>query len=144
MLTLEPSKEGELFVAVMAPKGHHLKVEAKRFVEMGADMGTSKRLFVFPKPGDREVIESSFNDRKEGEVIGKVSSFPMVLEVACCVGNGSLKNVVDKAIFHLDPEYFLLMWSVLCRLIHDKERYRQLKAKVETYSGFDPFASGVS
>jgi hypothetical protein len=144
MLSLEPSKEGGLFVVVMAPKGHHLKVEAKPFVEMVSCMGESKRLFVFPKQGDREVIESSFNDRKEGEVIGKISSFPMVLEVACCVGNGSIKNVVDKARFYLEPEYLLCLWMVLNKIILDVERYQQLKAKAETFTGFDPFTAGVS
>lgn len=77
-------------------------------------------------------------------MIGKISSFPMVLEVACCVGNESIKNVVDKARFYLDPVYLLCLWMVLNRTILDAERYRQLKAKAETFTGFDPFTAGVS
>jgi len=144
MISLEPSKEGGLFVIVMDPKGHHLKVEAKRFVEMVNDNGESKRLFAFPKQGDREVIESSFNDRKEGEVIGRISTSPMVLEVACCVGNGSTRNVVDKALFYLDPEYLLCLWMVLNRISADEQRYQKLKAKAEAFTDFDPFAASVS
>ncbi len=144
MISLEPSKEGGLFVTVVDPKGHHLKVEAKQFVEMINGWGESKRLFVIPKPGGREVFESIFNDRKEGEVIGKISTEPMMLEVACCVGNGSILNVVDKSRFYIDPEYLLCLWMILNRIATDEQLYRQLKAKAETFTDFDPFTPGVS
>ena len=144
MISLERRKEGGLFVTVVDPKGHHLKVEAKRFVEMINDKGESKRLFAFPKPGEREVIESSFNDRKEGDVIGKISSDPAILEVACCVGKGSILNVVDKARFYVDPEYLIGLWLVLDRMASDERRYLELKTKAETFTDFDPFTTGVS
>lgn len=144
MISFEPSQEGRTFVTVMDPKGHHLKIEAQCLVEMIDHWGESKRLFVFPKPGGREVFESSFNDRKEGEVIGKITTETMMLEVACCVGNGSILNVVDKARFYLDPEYLLCLWMVLTRTSSDEQRYRKLKAKAETFTDFDPFTPGVS
>lgn len=144
MISLESGKEGGLFVTFVDPDGHHLKVEAKRVVEMVRGSGETKRLFVFPKQGDRTVIESSFNDRKEGEVYGKITMNPMVLEVACCTGTGGVRNVVDKAIFYLDPEYLLCLWSVLKRIDADEQRYRQLKAQAEMHTEFDPFFIGIS
>lgn len=144
MISLEPSKEGGRFVTVVDPKGHHLKVEAGRFIEMINGNGESRRLFVFPKHGGREAIESSFNDRKEGEVIGKISMAPTKLEVACCVGNGLQRNVVDQARFYLDPKYLLALSVVLERTASDERRYRELKAKAEMFTDYDPFAPGVS
>lgn len=144
MISLAADEQGALFVTLVDPKGHHLKVEASRFVEMIDSHDQPRRLQVFPPRGHRQPVPFAFNDNSEGEIVGKFMPEQMKLDVVCCQAQGQYSNVLDRAWFYVDAEYLLCLWVVLCRLEQDKSKYTQLKSMAEATIAFDPFAAGAS
>lgn len=143
MISLSGDEKNALFVTVVDPKGHHLKVEAPRFVEMVDSHDQPRRLHVFPPRESRQPVSFAFNANSKGEIIGKFLPEQMKIDVVCCQGQGPY-NVYDRAFFYLDPEYLMCLWVVLCRLEQDRNRFTQLKSFAEARVEFNPFAVGAS
>ena len=55
MISLTADEQGTLYVTLVDPKGHHLTVEASRFVEMIGSHDQPRRLHVFPPRGHRDL-----------------------------------------------------------------------------------------
>jgi len=144
MISLAADEQGALYVTLVDPKGHHLKVEASRFVEMVDSHDQPRRLHVFPPRGYRQPVPFAFNDNTEGEIVGKFMPETMKFDVVCCQVQGQYSNVHDRALFYVDAEYLLCLWVVLCRLEQDKTKYTQMKSMAEATIAFDPFAAGAS
>ncbi len=144
MISLTADEQGSLYVTLVDPKGHHLKVEASRFVEMIDSHDQPRRLHVFPPRGSRQQVPFAFNDNSEGEIVGKFMQEKVKFDIVCCQTQGQYGNVNDRAWFYVDVEYLLCLWVVLCRLEQDKGRYTQMKSMAEATIAFDPFAAGAS
>lgn len=144
MISLAADEQGALFVTLVDPKGHHLKVEASRFVEMVDSHDQPRRLHVFPPRGHRLPVPFAFNDNSEGEIVGKFIPEQMKFDVVCCRVQGQHSNVHDRAWFYVDAEYLLCLWVVLCRLDQDKTKYTKMQSMAEATIAFDPFAAGAS
>jgi len=144
MISLTAGEGGALFITMVDPKGHYLKVEAERFVHMIDNHDQPIRLHVFPPKGSRQEVEFAFNENKLGEIIGKFIPEQMKFDIACCQPQGQYSNVYDRSWFYADAEYLMCLWVVLCRLEKDRNRYVQLKSMAEARVEFDPFSVGAS
>lgn len=144
MISLSADEEGSLFVTVVAPEGHHLKVAADRFTALVEHNEQPRKLFAFPARGSRESIPCAFNSNNTGDVIGQLQVESMKLDVACCQTVGIHSNMLDRSCFFLDPEYLLCLWLVLNRLKQDRARFSQLKSFAEATVTFNPFVARAS
>lgn len=140
MISLSADEQGGLYLTIVDPEGHYLKVEASRFVEMIDSFDQARRLHVFPPRGSREPVPFAFNGNNKGEIIGRFLPGEMKLDVVCCQGQGQYNNIHDRSFFFLDPEYILCLWLVLDRLEKDRIRYEKLKQFAEARVEFNPFA----
>ena len=146
LISISADRDGETRVLLVDEAKNRLEIPAWKLVDLLANPGAARRLYVFPRDYQQERYpEVVFNEERTGDLIAKYlpeesSLRVMVVAVSKDPGNHKARAASRPVTFYLDQDYLACLWLVLRRVTEDRQRYRELMERAEAQTDFDPFS----